>query len=64
MSIECFECGYVGEPKQLEAAESVFGFSEVCPKCNGINYNVSFDDEKPIVNRNPNKINQIIYKQS
>lgn len=39
MSITC-KCGYQGPPQQLNFAESLYGFSEVCPTCNSTDYQV------------------------
>lgn len=47
MSIECLECGHVGQPTPLNFPESVFGFVEVCTACNGTNYNVIIDEPSP-----------------
>lgn len=44
MSIECIECGHVGQPEPLTFPESLYGFAEVCPKCKSTNYNVIIDE--------------------
>ena len=47
MSIECLECGHVGQPTQLNFPESMYGFVEVCTGCNGTNYITIIDEPSP-----------------
>jgi Zn finger protein HypA/HybF involved in hydrogenase expression len=47
MSIECLECGHVGQPESLNFPESMYGFVEVCTKCKSTNYNVIIDEPSP-----------------
>lgn len=47
MSIECIECGYIGQPTQLNFPESLYGFAELCPNCKSNNYNVLVDEPSP-----------------
>lgn len=47
MSIECLECTYKGQPTQLNFPESMYGFVEICPRCNGTNYNTIIDEPSP-----------------
>ena len=47
MCIECIECGYTGQPTQLNFPESLYGFAELCPRCKSSNYNVLITEPSP-----------------
>lgn len=44
MSIECLECGHLGQPEALTFPESLYGFVEICPNCKSTNYNLIIDE--------------------
>lgn len=49
--IKCIECGYTGPAKFTD--EAVKECYEVCPQCNGINYDVFVD--QPTNNKDNNE---------